>query len=150
MSEAETADRAALRRIVDEYARGVDRRRPDEVAALFAVDGRLEIYDGDPEHVEPTRVRNGREEIAAALTGLERYDVTTHFLGQHMVELDGDRATGETYCLAHHLSTTDDGGTHDRVLSIRYLDDFEREGDGWVLRRRRLAVDWSDERTIDA
>jgi hypothetical protein len=147
MSDAES-DRAALRSIVDEYARGVDRRRPEAVAALFAVDGRLEIYEGDPQQAEPARVRNGREEIAAALKGLERYEVTTHLLGQHMVELSGDRATGETYCIAHHISTTEDGGRHDRVLSIRYLDDFERDGDGWVIRRRRLATDWSDERTL--
>ena len=144
----EGSDRAALRRIVEQYARSVDRREPHVVAALFLPDGRLEIYEGDPDRVAPVRVRAGRDEIATALRGLERYDVTTHFLGQQMIEIDGDHASGETYCIAHHVSGTDDGGRHDHVLSIRYLDDFQREADGWFLGRRRLVVDWSDERTL--
>jgi len=140
-------DRAALCRVVEQYARGVDRREPHAVAALFCEDGRLEIYEGDPGQAEPARVRNGRDEIATALQGLEKYEATTHFLGQQSIELAGDRATGETYCIAHHIYTAE-GTRHDHVLSIRYLDDFRREGAEWLLERRRLAIDWSDERKL--
>ncbi len=146
---AELVERAALRRVVEEYARGVDRREPEAVAELFCEDGRLEIYEGDPDRTEPVRVRAGRPEIATALRGLEKYEVTTHFLGQQSIELDGERATGETYCIAHHLYS-DDSGRHDHVLSIRYLDDFRREEERWLLERRRLVIDWSDERTLTA
>ena len=139
--------REALRRVVERYAQGVDRRDPHAVAALFTEDGALEIYDGDPDTIEPQRVRRGREEIATALERLDRYEVTTHFLGQQSVDLDGDRARGETYCLAHHLYTAD-GVRRDHVLSIRYLDDFRREDSEWLIARRRLAIDWSDERTV--
>src|SRR5207237_3310129 len=100
----DTDDRRALGDLVAAYARGVDRRRPADVAALFCDDGVLAIYDGDPDRVAPTRERNGRAEIATALERLEMYTVTTHFLGQQYVDVDGERATGETYCLAHHLS----------------------------------------------
>ena len=143
----ELEDRAALRRVVEEYARGVDRREPHAVAELFVSDGRLEIYEGDPERTEPVRVRAGRTEIATALEGLAKYEVTTHFLGQHSIELDGPRATGETYCIAHHIYSAD-GARRDHVLSIRYLDDFRREEGTWRLERRRLVIDWSDERTL--
>jgi hypothetical protein len=144
---SDTDDLVALRRVVDEYARGVDRREPDAVAALFRDNGRLEIYEGDPDRVEPVRVRTGGEEIATALAGLDKYDVTTHFLGQQRVDLDGDRATSETYCIAHHIYEVD-GQRHDHVLSIRYLDDFRRDASGWLIERRRLAIDWSDERRL--
>jgi hypothetical protein len=140
-------DRAALRRVVEDYARGVDRRESQAVAELFITDGRLEIYEGDPERTDPVRVRAGRAEIAAALAGLAKYEVTTHFLGQQSIELDGSRATGETYCIAHHIYSAD-GARRDHVLSIRYLDDFRREGGKWLLARRRLVIDWSDERTL--
>ena len=34
---------------------------------------------------------------------LNKYDATTHFLGQGTIfTLTGGRGTGETYCLAHH------------------------------------------------
>jgi hypothetical protein len=138
---------AALRRVVERYAHGVDRREPHAVAALFTKDGSLEIYQGDPGTIEPQRVRHGREEIATALEGLDRYEVTTHFLGQQSIDLDGNRATGETYCVAHHLYDAD-GVRRDHVLSIRYLDEFRCEDGEWLIARRRLAIDWSDERIV--
>jgi hypothetical protein len=39
--------------------------------------------------------------------GQNRYEVTTHFNGQSTVTLDGDRATGESYTIAHHVYTED-------------------------------------------
>lgn len=142
-------DRAALRRLVEAYASGVDRREAHAVAALFVETGRLAIYEGDPSQVEPVRVRNGPEEIASALAGLTRYAVTTHFLGQQSVDFDGDgaHATGETYCVAHHITETGEGRL-DRVLSIRYLDRYVRVDAEWRIEERRLAIDWADEREM--
>jgi hypothetical protein len=45
----------------------------------------------------------GHAELAEAFKVLENYEITTHFNGQSTVTLDGDRASGETYCLAHHF-----------------------------------------------
>ena len=147
MSEEE-ADRRAIRGLVDGYAHGVDRREPEAVAQLFTEDGVLAIYEGDPAVTEPARVRRGRSEITTALGGLSRYRVTTHLLGQHTVELAGDRATGETYCMAHHLSDVESGGVQDRVLAIRYLDRYSRVEDGWRIAERVLVIDWADERAV--
>ncbi len=34
-------------------------------------------------------------------------------------------------------------------MSIRYLDDFRRDDDGvWRIAKRRLAVDWTDDRPL--
>ena len=36
---------------------------------------------------------------------LNRYDATTHFIGQSTIlTLANERATGEAYCLAHHVT----------------------------------------------
>jgi uncharacterized protein (TIGR02246 family) len=144
----ELVDRLALRHLVEAYARGADRRDAEGMAALFTEDGRLAIYDGQPGTAEPTADRHGRAAIAAAMTGLNRYEVTTHLLGQQTVELDGDRATGETYCLAHHLSHRD-GTRENRVMSIRYLDTYVRADGRWLIEERLLAVDWIETRRID-
>ncbi|MSO79419.1 MAG: nuclear transport factor 2 family protein [Acidimicrobiia bacterium] len=143
----ELLDRVALRELVEAYAHNVDRLNPEAVAALFCDDGVLAIYEGDPDVIEPARVRTGHREIADALSGLSRYAVTTHFLGQHSIQLAGDTATGETYCMAHHI-TDADGERRDKVLSIRYLDRFRRVDAHWRIEERRLAIDWSDERVL--
>ena len=82
---------------------------------------------------------------AAALEGLRRYSGTFHHLGQRRVDLDGDEATGEVYCQAHHFAETD-GRREDRVVFIRYQDAYVRRLEGWRFASRRLEVDWVEER----
>jgi hypothetical protein len=65
-----------------------------------------------------------------------------HFNGQSTVELDGDRATGESYCLAHHLYT-DAGERKLMVASLRYHDTFVKLDGAW---RFKLYVDWTETR----
>ncbi len=71
---------------------------------------------------------------------------TMHFNGPSTVSLDGDRATGESYCLAHHLSVGDDGQRTMMIASIRYLDGFVRQGGQWLFAERRLMVNWTETR----
>jgi ketosteroid isomerase-like protein len=145
-------DLEALRALVAAYARAADRGQPAALAALFTDDGLLAIHDGDTGSPDgrarvATRERRGRAEIETAITGLARYDVTTHMLGQHTADIDGEHATAETYCMAHHLTTTP-GGRHDHVLSIRYLDRFRKVDGTWYFEERRLVIDWTDEREM--
>ena len=125
-----------IRSLAIEYAEGVDRRRFDAVAELFLESGTLE---------PPGALRSGRRDIAAALEGLRRYSGTFHHLGQRRVDLDGDDATGEVYCQAHHFVETD-GRREDRVVFIRYQDAYVRRLEGWRFASRRLEVDWVEER----
>jgi SnoaL-like protein len=144
-------DRLALRQLVETYAHAADRRKSDLSGELFTEDGLLAIYDGDPsDGREPNRTRRGREEISRAMVFLNRYSVTTHFIGQQTVEFDPadpHRATGETYCLAHHVTENDDGKRM-YVMSIRYLDRYLRVDGLWKFEERRLAVDWTDDRPL--
>jgi hypothetical protein len=59
---------------------------------------------------------------------------------------DGDRATGESYCLAHHLTQDQHGSRTLMVASIRYLDAFVKQDGAWLFAERRLMVDWTDTR----
>ena len=78
---------------------------------------------------------------------LNTYEVTMHFNGQSTVALDGDHATGQTYCLAHHV-TVDGGKRRLMIASLRYLDTFVKVDDAWLFGERLLYVDWVDERPI--
>ena len=77
---------------------------------------------------------------------LNQYDATTHFVGQRTISaLSSDRATGEAYCLAHHV-TADGGKRRLMIASLRYLDTFVKTGGAWLFSERLLYADWVDER----
>ena len=142
-------DERLIRRQIELYAHSADRRQPAVTAGVFAADGVLQIYTGDPnEGGTLDRERNGRAEIETAMGGLARYRATLHVLGQSSIDVHGSEAVSETYCTAHHLTDHDDGTVTDRFMAIRYLDDWTRTHEGWRLARRRLAVDWIDTRTV--
>ena len=67
---------------------------------------------------------------------LNQYAATMHFNGQSTVALDEDRATGESYCLAHHLSVGQDGQRAMMIASIRYLDEFVKQDGQWLFVQR--------------
>jgi SnoaL-like domain len=93
-----------------------------------------------------TQELRGRESLAPVFENLSTYQITTHFNGQSTVVLDGDRATGESYCIAHHLYEVDGQRTL-MIASIRYLDQFARQSDGsWLFAERKLMVDWTETR----
>jgi uncharacterized protein (TIGR02246 family) len=146
-SQRMVADRTALRALVDAYARHVDRGEPESVAALFTADGRLvsRLHGAGDDPI----VRRGRDEIAAALgAGLDRYVTTTHIVGGQVVTIDGDRATGDTVCLAHHLY--DSAGTRRMlVMAVRYADTFSRQPAGWEFAERQLRLDWRQDRPLE-
>jgi SnoaL-like domain len=141
----EAADRRAIRELVDAWAHCADRRKPAEQAALFTADGTVTVYMGDPASTEPVQRLRGHAELAEAFSVLDTYQSTTHFNGQSTVTLDGDHATGETYCLAHHL-WEENGQRTLMVMSIRYLDVFARQDGTWRFAERRLVADWTDRR----
>jgi hypothetical protein len=141
----EVADRLAIRGLVDAWAHCADRRKPGEQASLFVPDGTVVVYKGDPATTEPVQHLQGQAELAEAFTALETYDVTTHFNGQSVIALDGERATAESYCLAHQVRV-EDGQPTLTVKAIRYLDTFVRHDGQWLFAERRIVTDWADKR----
>jgi hypothetical protein len=54
---------------------------------------------------KPSQELHSREALAPVFADLNQYDATTHFVGQSTIfTLNGDRATGEAYCVAHHVT----------------------------------------------
>lgn len=79
---------------------------------------------------------------------LNPYDATTHCIGQSTIfTLTGDHATGEVYCIAHHVSG-DAGKRRLWVVSIRYLDTCVKVDGAWLFAERLLYVDWMEERAL--
>jgi hypothetical protein len=145
LSPPEAADRLAIRELIDAYAHCADRRDPKGQMALFTADTRFLVFY-DPTAAEPSQELHGRESLAPVFDDLNRYVATMHFNGQSTISLDGDRATGESYCLAHHLSVGEDGRRTMMIASIRYLDDLVKQDGQWLFAERRLMVNWTETR----
>ena len=145
ITSAEAADRLAIRELFDAYARCADTRDAAGQMALFTEDTHFVVYM-DARNPEPTQELRGRDALAPVFDALNAYAATMHFNGQSTVELDGDRATGVSYCLAHHLTEAPDGTRTLMVASIVYLDTFVKRDSGWLFAERRLMVNWTDTR----
>ena len=145
ITPSEAADRLAIRELFDAYARCADRRDAEGQKSLFTEDTHFLVFM-EGEETTPSQELNGREALTPVFEDLNRYEATTHFNGQSTIDLDGDLATGESYCLAHHLFTEDD----ERklfVASLRYLDTFVKRDGGWLFAERKLYVDWTETRS---
>jgi SnoaL-like domain len=90
-------------------------------------------------------VLEGREALTPIFDDLNQYQATTHFNGQSTIALAGDRATGESYTIAHHLFTAD-GERKIMIASLRYLDTFVKIDRAWYFAERNLILDWSETR----
>jgi hypothetical protein len=147
LTSGEAGDRLAIRELVDAYAHCADRRDAEGQKALFTEDTRFVVFMDGP-GTEPTQELTGREALTPVFDDLNRYEATTHFNGQSTIAIEGDRATGESYCLAHHLWT--EGDTRKlMVASLRYLDSFVKVGGGWLFAERELYVDWTESRSLN-
>jgi hypothetical protein len=141
------ADRLAIRELIESYAHCADRRDAKGQMALFTTDTHFVVYMSakDP---KPAMELHSREELAPVFADLNKYAATTHFVGQSTIfTLTADHATGEAYCLAHHV-TVDDSKRQLMVASLRYLDTFVKADGTWLFSERLLYVDWTDERAL--
>ena len=144
ITPTEAADRLAIRELVDAYAHCADRRDADGQKSLFTEDTHFVVYM-EGEGSEPTQVLDGREALTPVFDALNNYQATMHFNGQSTIALDGDRATGESYCIAHHLFT-EDGERKLMVAHIRYDDTIVKVDGAWLFAERKLYVDWTETR----
>ena len=144
VTPAQLADRLAIRELVDAYAHCADRRDAEGQKSLFTEDTHFVVFM-DGQGSEPTYALDGREALTPVFDDLNRYQATMHFNGQSTIALDGDRATGESYCIAHHLFT-DAGERKLMVAWLRYGDTFVKVDGAWLFADRNLYVDWAETR----
>jgi ketosteroid isomerase-like protein len=147
ISASEAADRLAIRELVEAYAHCADRRDANGQMSLFTEDTHFVVYMNarDP---KPSQKLHSRQALAPVFADLNKYAATMHFVGQSTIlKLTGDRATGEAYTLAHHL-TVDGEKRRLMIAALRYLDTFVKIDGAWFFAERLLYVDWLEERSL--
>jgi SnoaL-like domain len=147
ISPEEAADRLTIRELVEAYAHCADRRDAKGQMALFTVNTHFVVYMNakDP---QPSMELHSREALAPVFADLNKYEATTHFVGQSTIfTLTADQAAGEAYCLAHHVTVEGDKRRL-MVASLRYHDTFVKMDGTWLFAERLLFVDWQEERAL--
>lgn len=135
-------DKLAIAELPALYMRALDRLDRDLMRAQFWDDAYLDygIYTGDAD---------GFADFCMA--SLESQTRNHHFIGQNVVELDGDVAFGEVYFQAYHRVLDDAGNERDVVIAGRYVDRYERRAGVWKFAYRSEVVDWArDDPAADA
>lgn len=134
-------DEWAMRKLAVLYARAADRNDPEGFAALFTEDG---VIEGTGYLI------TGRAEIAKNPGMLRRmFHSTFHTVLNQTVEIDGDAAEGETYCVASHVNHPADGKYSKLDWAIRYQDRFRRVDGRWLFSYRKLIVDWTETAPVE-
>jgi ketosteroid isomerase-like protein len=147
ISPTDAADRLAIRELIEAYAHCADRRDAKGQMALFTADTHFVVFM-DAKNPAPSQELHSRDALAPVFADLNKYEATTHFVGQSTIfTLTPDRATGEAYCLAHHV-TVEGAKRHLMVASLRYLDTFVKQEGQWLFSERRLYVDWVENRQL--
>jgi hypothetical protein len=147
ISPLEAADRLAIRELVEAYAHCADRRDAQGQMSLFTLDTHFVVYMNAKDST-PSQELHSRDELAPVFADLNKYNATMHFVGQSTIfTLTGDRATGEAYCLAHHL-TVEGEKRRLMVAYLRYNDTLVKTDGVWLFAERLLYVDWIEERAL--
>jgi hypothetical protein len=147
ISPEEAADRLAIRELVEAYAHCADRRDAKGQMSLFTTDAHLVVYM-DARDPKPSQELHSREALAPVFADLNKYVATMHFVGQSTIlSLEAARGTGETYCLAHHL-TIDGVKQQLMIAALRYYDTFVKLDGAWLFSERLLYVDWIEVRAL--
>jgi SnoaL-like domain len=124
-----------IRSVCLRYCRGIDRRDFEIVRDCYHADAIDEHGDF---------VGTVEEFIGHAEHSLGAFESTVHFVGNILVEIDGDRARCETYAIAmHRVPPREDKPRRDHVVGLRYVDDFARRDTRWRIANRVCVFDWT-------
>jgi ketosteroid isomerase-like protein len=123
-------DESEIRAVLARYARGIDHNDADVVRSCYH-------EDATDAHGHYNGSIDGF--LAYSAEWADQIESMTHHFGQSCIELDGDSAWVESYCLCLIRMRPEDGAQPmDRLANIRYVDLFERRDGVWRIARRKV------------
>jgi len=125
-------DRDAIRDVVTNYCRGVDRFDRELLLSVYHPDAKDDhgLYVGGPEEFwEWVRQMHGTH-----------HNLTQHYVANHHVEIDGAVAHAETYFIYAALNKA---GQPFSLHGGRYVDRLEKRDGKWAIAERLMFGEWS-------
>lgn len=128
-------DHREIVELTHRYCWSLDAREWAGLDDVFLVDATAELRSPLLEGRDAIRTRISR--------AIDPLDATQHTVTNHMIVVDGDRASCRCYLHSQHVRHTAEGSPH-YVIAGRYEDELVRTPDGWRIAFRRLVVVWSE------
>jgi ketosteroid isomerase-like protein len=128
------ADENDIRKVIYRYCRALDRFQWDEVRACYHPDATDNHGD----------FRGDVDGFIEMISGrMPRLVSSSHFIGNVLVDVDGDHARAESYAISlSRLSSKGDKPQSDQWVGFRYVDDFEQREGEWRIATRVCLFDW--------
>jgi ketosteroid isomerase-like protein len=133
------SDRAEILELRSRYGRALDGKDWDRMRTVFAEDAQADFALGKP-------FKGIEEIIRGCRSQMDSLDHTQHFMGNHEIELDGDRARGRLKLIGGAYLRTDTGAPS-ACLRGNYVDEYVRTDEGWRISRRELTIAWGEGNT---
>lgn len=134
-------DIVALKQLAYRYADAIDACDADRFVSVFTPDARMHIYHPDAE--APFADYSGHEQLHAIPDRMRNtFAQTMHVMTNHLVEIDGDQATGTVLCTARHLTLDRENSMN---VMTRYVDRCTRIGGAWSIADREIHFLWSEQ-----
>ncbi|MCW3017400.1 MAG: hypothetical protein JWO02_4492 [Solirubrobacterales bacterium] len=146
MSQEILEAKSALKALVDTFSNLADEKRIPDQMLLLTPETNVQVYMGDELMFDISGTQQIEETFTAFAANMKR---SFHMNGQQVVEIDGDSATGITYCQVKHVSE-EDGREVVTDSSVRYHDEYIRQDGRWHINTRIARFTVNDKRTLQS
>ena len=126
-------DKQQIHDVMMRYCRAVDRVDEELLRSVYhpdAIDNHG-LFNGAAADFVPWCINQLRQ----------AYTATQHFIGNELIEVEGDQAWCEFYFVAYHRYERNNEPRH-MTAGGRYVDRWERRGGEWRIAERTVVVDW--------
>ena len=133
-------ERLAVHDVMHRYALAIDTKDWQLLETVFAPHLRADFRSFGTKQIYEGPATGWIDLIRATIQGM---DATQHMMGNHLYNIDGNRARGTTYIRALHVCKNDWGGDTYTVGGY-YAVEMVREPAAWRIATYTLHVAWHD------
>jgi hypothetical protein len=133
-------DRIALKNLVDTFSILADQKETQIQSLLFTENATVESRVGS----QPGMTLTGRKQIGDAFGAfLSNFETVYHINGQQTVTLQGDKATGISYCQVTMIGQMD-GKRYKTTMGVFYNDEYVKQNNRWLIAKRTSNFTWQE------